>query len=272
MNSDLVDWPSIAAGGFAYPDALPVSRLVDELAAMLVSPEPEIRDDYAYTAVARWTEEGRFDEVLEAFGDIAVERFTHAEVQARTFAPLIACSLIERGHTVPGLLREAAVERWYSGFLAWYPAEQDTRGWDDSLGWLHAVAHGADAVAAFAQALPHRRTELLEVCARRMTAAQADYRYTQSEDGRLARALTLVLRDPGLTTEQATGWLSVVANALDGKGSGPLPVWAFNTFATLQSLHVHLTRGVAGEGAPPHAEVVAARVAELLRRSYRWLA
>ncbi|MFJ7199878.1 MULTISPECIES: DUF2785 domain-containing protein [unclassified Streptomyces] len=272
MNADLVDWPSIAAADFPFPDFMPASRLADELSAVLVSPDPEIRDDHGYTAASRWIAEGHFDEILEALGDTATARFTHPEVQARTFAPLVLCSVLTRGHTVPGLISKEATERWYAGFTVWYPAEHDTRGWDDSLGWLHAVAHGADATAAFAKSLPGRRTELLELCALRMTNAQVDYRYAQSEDARLARALTRILQGPGLTREQATGWLSVAAKALEGVGPGPLPIWAFNTFATLQSLHVHLVRGLADEGVPPHAEAVAARTADLLRLPYRWLA
>lgn len=73
--------------------------------------------------------------------------------------------------------------------------------------------------------------------------------------------------------EQATGWLAVVTQALrNGEGPGPVPVWAFNTFATLQSLHLHLVRGISEESVPPHAEAVAARVAGLLRPYCHWLA
>ncbi|MGW5030708.1 DUF2785 domain-containing protein [Streptomyces nigra] len=57
-------------------------------------------------------------------------------------------------------MSQDATERWCAAFSAWYPQERDTPGWDDSLGWLHAVAHGADAVAAFVQVLPHRRSDL----------------------------------------------------------------------------------------------------------------
>ncbi|WP_406735228.1 DUF2785 domain-containing protein [Streptomyces sp. NBC_01108] len=272
MNIDLVDWASIAADGFPFPEGVPASRLAAELSAMLVSADPEIRDDYAYTGVAQWIKEGHFDEVLQALGDTAATRFSHPEVQARTFAPLVLCSVLTRGNAVPGLVPKEAVERWFARFSTWYLAEQDTRGWDDSLGWLHAVAHGADAAAAFAKALPDRRTELLELCARRMTAQQTDYRYSQLEDARLARALTRILQAPGLKQEEATGWLTVVVAALDGIDPGPAPVWAFNTFATLQSLHLHLTRGLADEGIPPHADAVAIHACDLLRVPYRWLA
>ncbi|MFD7227811.1 DUF2785 domain-containing protein [Streptomyces sp. NPDC059881] len=272
MSTDLVDWSSIAAADFPFPGAVPASRLAEELSAMLVSPDPEVRDEHAYTAAARWIRQGHLDEVLEDLGDTAAGRFTHPEIQARAFAPLVLRCVLTRADAAPGTVAEGAAERWYAGFASWFPAERDTRGWDDSLGWLHTVAHGADAAAAFARALPARRTELLELCARRMTAAHAERRYEQLEDARLAHALSVVLLAPGLTADQATAWLSVVTDALEGGGPGPVPPWAFNTFATLQSLHLHLTRGLADGGVPPHAPVVATEVAAILRLPYGWLA
>ncbi|MFD9500291.1 DUF2785 domain-containing protein [Streptomyces sp. NPDC060035] len=266
------DWLTIAEDGFRFPDTVTASRMGEELSAMLASPDPVIRDDYAYSAAARWIEEGHLDEVLEDLGDRAAGRFGHAEIQARTFAPLLLARVLTRGHRAPGTVPKAAVERWYDPYASWYASEHDTRGWDDTLGWLHAVAHGADAAAAFALALPARRTDLLELCARRMTAADADHRYEQLEDARLARALTRILLAPGLTADQAAGWLAVVEEALEGGGPGPVPPWAFNTFATLQSLHLHLTLGLAGEGVPPHGSLVASRAAALLRLPYGWLA
>ncbi|MFE3153091.1 hypothetical protein ACFXJ6_41745, partial [Streptomyces sp. NPDC059218] len=77
------------------------------------------------------------------------------------------------------------------------------------------------------------------------------------EDARLARAIGRILLVPGLSAEQATGWLGVVAKVLEADGYGPVPPWAFNTFATLQSLHLHLIRGLAEGGIPSHAAVVA---------------
>ncbi|MEU3276902.1 DUF2785 domain-containing protein [Streptomyces antibioticus] len=151
--ADPVDRPALAAEGFPFPEAVPAPRLAGELSAMLVSPDPGIRDDHARTAAARWIREGRLDAVLVTLGDTAADRFGHPEIQARTFAPLIIGSVLTRAHAVPGLVPREAAERWYAAFAAWYPAERDARGRDDSLGWLHAVAHGADAAAVFAKAL-----------------------------------------------------------------------------------------------------------------------
>lgn len=269
MRTDHVDWPATAARGFPFPAGVPAARIAAELDAMLVSPDPEVRDDQAYTAAARWIEQGRLDPVLTALGDAAAGRLTHPEVQARTFAPLILRCVLARG-VERNMDREAA-ERWYPEFTAWYPAEQDTRGWDDGLGWLHAVAHGADAAAAFALALPDRAADLLTLCARRMTA-ETGYRYVQFEDARLARAITRILAAPGLTDHQATAWLDTVTAALEGGGPGAVPPWAFNTFATLQSLHLHLTHGLAGSRPAPHARTVTRALVPVLRLPFPWLA
>ncbi|SHM97003.1 DUF2785 domain-containing protein [Actinacidiphila paucisporea] len=271
MHTSPVDWTAVAAENFAFPAGVGARRIGDELAGMLVSPDPRVRDEYAYTAAAGWIRGGYLDEVLVAMGDAAAERFVHPEVQARTFAPLVLTCVLDRGRQVPGAVPEAAVLRWYADFAAWYPHERDTRGWDDAMGWLHAVAHGADAAASFAAALPDHRTELLELCAQRMTAKGGDYRYVQVEDARLAAAITRILLAPGLTAGQATGWLDIVTAAFADGGPGAVPAWAFNTFATLQSLHLHLNRGLAEGGVPPHADEVAGRLVEILRLPYRWL-
>ena len=267
-----LDWAGLAAERFPFPAGVSTKRLAGELAGMLVAADPLVRDDHGYTAAAQWIREGHLDDVLEEMGDAAAERFAHADVQARTFAPLVLRLVLARDGEVPGLIAESAVRRWYAGFAEWYVGERDTRGWDDELGWLHAVAHGADAAAAFAQALPERRTDVLELCAKRITAADTAYRYVQLEDARLARALTRILLAPDLTREQATGWLDIVADTLEGGGPGAVEPWAFNTFATLQALHLHLVRGLAeGAGVPPHAQAVAERVTGLLRLPYPWL-
>ncbi|MCC9307145.1 DUF2785 domain-containing protein [Kitasatospora sp. RB6PN24] len=272
MSYAPIDWALLAATGFPFPADVPAAELLDELAAMLSSPDPVVRDDHAYTASAQWVREGRLDDQLVALGEAAVARLDHPEVQARTFAPLVLRCVLTRSRQLPGAIDQGTVQRWYAAFARWYPAEPDTRGWDDRLGWLHAVAHGADAAAAFARALPEQRADLLDLCARRIAAADADHRYLQMEDARLARAITGILLEPGLTEAEATGWLDVPAKALEGGGPGPVPAWAFNIFATLQALQVHLTRGLADGGVPPHAEAVAGRALELLRLPCPWLA
>ncbi|GAA4557999.1 DUF2785 domain-containing protein [Planotetraspora kaengkrachanensis] len=271
MPSASVDWPSVAAVGFPFPRDVAVRRLADELSAMLVSPDPTVRDDHAYTALARWTGEGHLDELLVDIGDTSARRFTHPDIQARSFAALVLARVLDRVRAVPRAVPEETADRWYGTFAAWFPAEVDTRGWDNTLGWLHAVAHGADAAAAFATVLPCRGSALLDLCARRMIAEATRHCYVQLEDARLARAITAILFAPCLSVDEATGWLDTVTRAFAGAEPGPVPPWAFNTFATLQSLHLHLARGLTGRGTPPHAKAVTAHVEAILRGPFPWL-
>ncbi|MFI9781443.1 hypothetical protein ACIHCV_43780 [Streptomyces sp. NPDC051956] len=81
MRADFVDWPSIAADGFPFPEAVPASQLADELSAMLISPDPEIRDDYAYTAAAREKAGKATDQALVDgmwFSGLGQPTFVHA--------------------------------------------------------------------------------------------------------------------------------------------------------------------------------------------------
>lgn len=267
-------WLALPDNGWAFPGDRTTAVVADELGQVLSSPDPRLRDDIGFTALARWTSDGLLDDVLVRLGDAATQRLTDPLVQSRSFAALTLAVVLDRREEVADAVPLTAVERWCGAFLRWYPAESDTRGWDDDLGWLHAVAHGADTTAAFAHHLPHRRDALLEACARRIVNRDTTARYVQLEDARLARALVEVLSPEEVTERQATAWLDVVEAAFSDAGPGPVPVWAFNTFATLQSLHLHLTRGlVQPDTSPPvHTEAVTDRVIAILRGPYPWLA
>ncbi len=91
---------------------------------------------------------GAEDGDLVGLGDEMALRLKDPEIQVRTFAALILAEVVERD-MASGRATAEAVLRWRDAFAAWYPAERDLRGWDERLGWLHAVAHGADALAAF---------------------------------------------------------------------------------------------------------------------------
>ena len=113
-----------------------MDELVAELAGMLRSPDPTVRDRQAYAILATWIGRGVFsDHQLRALGDEMVPRFGDREVQVRSFAPLILDAIVSAG------VFEAS---WVPPFERWYVAEEDLRGYDAKLGWLHAVAHGAD--------------------------------------------------------------------------------------------------------------------------------
>ena len=277
-----MDWEAVQNNDFAVPADRPLAELVDELCALLASPDPRVRDDTAYPVLALWTARGVLDDHLESLGDRMAGRLRHDEIQARTFAAMILGWVVLRDART-GRLDAACVPRWRANFASWWLGESDLRGWDDALGWLHAVAHGADAVRAFARSprleIPDLRA-LLDLTVDRLMA-DGGYLFAHGEDDRVAYALASVLARPELPVGPATAWLDRVGEAIRAGTPGPVPPWASNTLRTLACLYVWADRGVCwfdpdtggfGEVVRlPHGEAVKERLVSVLRLPWRGL-
>jgi hypothetical protein len=282
MMGPVTNWTTVLGSDFAVPDDRPLPDLIDDLCTMLAAGDPTVRDDTAYPVLAMWTARGVLDAHLEPLGDRMADRLRHDEVQARTFATMILGWVVLRDARTGGL-PAACVPRWRDAFAAWWPAEQDLRGFDERLGWLHAAAHGADTVRAFARS-PRLGagdlTGLLGLTVDRLLA-DAGYLFTQGEDDRIAYALASVLTRAELTADDATGWLDRVGAAIEAGEPGPAPAWASNALRTLGSLYVFADRGVRWFEPEtgtlgtvvrlPHAEPVKERLAPVLRTAWRGL-
>lgn len=273
----MTDWAAVLSDDFAVPSGRPLPDLLDEACGMLASPDPQVRDDTAYPVLALWTARGVLDEYLTTLGDRMAGALHHAEIQARTFAAMILGWVVLRDART-GTLPADRVPRWRDTFAAWWSGETDLRGWDADLGWLHAVAHGADTVRAFGRSPRLAGADLaglLDLAVDRLLA-DAGYLYAHGEDDRLAYALATVLSRPEVEAGPATAWLDRVDAALRAGEPGPVPAWAANTIRTLGSLYVFTHRGVCwydpGTGAPgptatlPHSGAIADRIAAVLRQ------
>jgi hypothetical protein len=217
----------------------------EALLAMLRSADPAERDQVAYLALVQRIASGAEDGDLAGLGDEMARRLTDPEIQARTFAALILAEVVGRD-TVTGRAGAAAVLGWRDAFGAWYPAERDLRGWDERLGWLHAVAHGADALAAFGRSPRLGRDELTGLLgiARDRLLAPAAQVFGDQEDDRLGYALALVLSRPELDEGDCVGWLGPLAALFaPGEPGKPVPAAASNAMRTLRMLYLLADRG-----------------------------
>jgi predicted pyridoxine 5'-phosphate oxidase superfamily flavin-nucleotide-binding protein len=258
----VIDWAALIEKDFAVPDDL--GAAVHELVAMLAAADPAVRDDQAYPVLVTWIRRGVLDGRPAAIGDTMVERLGHPEVQARTFAPLILAAAVDRD-AVAHLLDPPTVRRWRDAFVAWWLAETDIRGWDDRLGWLHAVAHGVDLAGALGASPRLSAAELaglLTVVAERVVAPTG-YRYAQMEEDRVARATIRILARPELPAASATGWLDTVDRLLATGEPGPLPIPVANTLAVLRAMYV-----MADRRALPHRAAVTDAIAARLHEFF----
>jgi hypothetical protein len=215
-----------------------------DLLEMLSSPDPVERDDIAYLGMVQRIGSGSEDDDLVALGDEIAGRLEDGEIQTRSFAALILGEVVERDQ-VTGLATGEAVLRWRDAFAGWYATEQDLRGWDDSLGWLHAVAHGADTLARFGRSARLDRDDLrglLDVACARLLAPTG-FVLRDQEDDRLGYALALVLSRPELSEDDSVRWLRPVAAAFAAGEPGPVPAFATNAMRTLRMLYLLCDRG-----------------------------
>jgi hypothetical protein len=255
----VTDWQEIADAEFAVPPDADLSGLAAELAEALADPDPAVRDGPAYAVLATWLERGVLDAQLQWLGETMTARFTDPRVQARTFAPLVLAWVIERG---------GYDGRWVDAFERWYLAETDVRGYAAELGWLHAVAHGADLLGVLGRHAQVGAERMLVLAARRMLA-DSDYVWRDQEDDRLGYGIALTLGRPELTAAQATGWLDVIDERFATGKPGPVPAYASNAIRTLRAVYVLADRGVRAEPTAdpqplPHREPVKQRLARSL--------
>lgn len=255
----------------------------ENLLMMLRSADPAERDEVACLAMVHRIGSGAEDGDLVALGDEMALRLKDPQIQVRTFAALILAEVVERDMT-SGRATAAAVLRWRDAFAAWYPAERDLRGWDERLGWLHAVAHGADALALFGRSPRLDRDDLrgLLGTGRERMLAETGYVFRDQEDDRLAYALALVLSRAELDTDDSVGWLAPVRDTFAAGGPGPVPASATNAMRTLRMLYLHCDRGflfpeaARGDTTPvvtrvAHPEALKQALADILRLTWPYL-
>jgi hypothetical protein len=256
----MTNWRAVIEDKGILPERLSPEEAVAELSEMLRSPDPVTRDQLAYTALMHLIPNLE-PPLRRQLGTKMADRLTDPEVQARTFAPLVLDGLLEAGEYDPS---------WLAAFEAWYPTEQDLRGYDPQLGWLHAVAHGADLLGTFGFLCTEVAPERMLALAVRRLLAKTEYPLRDQEDDRLAYAMALTLTRAELTEQTATTWLDPIAADFASGKPGPVPAHATNTMRTLRLLYLLVDRGVRPNWGRSetiqirHRDVVRQRLAEVL--------
>jgi hypothetical protein len=271
----VTDWAAIIAADFAVPAGQALPDLVDELLDALCSPDPALRDEQAYPVLTAWIMAGHLDGQLTRLGERVMGLLAHPQIQARTFAALTLAALVHRD-TTAAVLDTQSLLRWTDRFAHWWLAETDLRGWDDQLGWLHAMAHGADVIGELGLSPRLGGDDLARLldlaCARLL--APTSYVFAHQEDDRTALAMATILARSELTAAAATGWLGPVRRYFEASHPGPAPAPAANTARTLRSLYLMADRGFrpdpdqSGKLIPPHRAEILAALGDVLHLAF----
>lgn len=208
-------WVTLAQNGFAVPAGETPYGLLVEMNALLASPDPVLRDDVAYSAAAAWIVSKRLvgpddlrrlitlwsanlDDGLGTSGDDRVLK--------RSFSAL-CLSLIAAREVATPFLTAAEVEALNARLLDYFVRERDTRGFVPGRGWLHSVAHTADAFKFLARGphwTPAHTSRLLDAMARKVDAVDSVFVWGEPE--RLGAALHAAVRRPDADTPAFEAW------------------------------------------------------------------
>jgi hypothetical protein len=242
-------WKQVVEDDFGVPSDRPLDDLTAELTRMLGSTDPQLRDGTAYPALATWTDRGVYDDLLAGLGDgmaagLAVglgEQGTDS-VFRRSFSVLILGECIARDNNA-ALLPAGKILEWGDRVATWYLRERDLRGFVAGKGWAHAVAHGADAIAALAES-PHLGTNeltvMLDVLGDRLTLPVEEL-FTAGEPDRIAFATMAILRRNLVPLRILEPWVARIAAAARARAGGRDPFLVRgNAEAFLRALYLQL--------------------------------
>ncbi|AOZ72078.1 hypothetical protein BK816_01185 [Boudabousia tangfeifanii] len=153
-----------------------------ELVELLASPDPKIRDGWALETLAEGVLTGRWKQAEAEILDAAIRMLSHPQIQGRAFAPLLLCWLMQTG------VKDRKI---FDACSHWYLTETDERGYDQTLGWLHSIAHGADALGYCAQYQIATGEEVLAIFARKISGSKTVWQGGENE--RIVAAITRTL-------------------------------------------------------------------------------
>ncbi len=217
---DKAFWQGVIKNEFKPPADVPLLILLGELNTLLGSPDPELRDDIAYSVLANWIYRQRIvpveerQRLLRSWQDnlrAGIGQQGTDTVVLRSFSALALGVLAILDNEVSYLDREA-FSTLLASSLAYLKDEQDVRGFDARLGWLHSVAHTADLVKFLARSRhlqPQEQAAILKAIADKLTVVSTPL--VHGEDERLARAVLSIIGRADFDEAGFAAWLKTMA-------------------------------------------------------------
>jgi hypothetical protein len=212
------DLLSLRERGFAIENETAREALAMGLLACLASPDPELRDGVAFEALSTWMRGGQLSvETATAVLDSLLPRIAPAASDPdgfeRSFSALIL-SEVARMDRIEPFLPAARLEALVAEATSFLQDVDDYRGYDERVGWRHAVAHGADLMLQLslnARVDAEQLRRILDALATQV-APPGEHFYIYGEPSRLARAVYYVAARDLLAAEEWEDWLSRVTD------------------------------------------------------------
>jgi hypothetical protein len=207
----------IVTADYAVADNETAFALAQAMMPHVGSADAELRDDLIYMTIAWWLERGILTDaqqrdLLQTLRDDDHLFFHLGEsgtdsVLTRSFSVLLIAGLLYRQRHAPYLTTDELIAV-KDDVLRYLAAEKDVRGYEVEKGWLHAMAHSADALSQLARCNEIDAATLRQILDDiRAAAGRSAIVYVYEEDERLATAAGHVIGRNVLTTTDIETWL-----------------------------------------------------------------
>lgn len=193
------------------------NQLAQQLVYCLKNPDPDVRDQIAYEAYTTWlrgsllTDDVRVSLIEQM---VALLKSTGDPMAiAHPFAALVLSELV-RSDRLQAVLSAPQRNELLATVISYFSNLNDYRGYDDTLGWRHGIAHSADVFLQLAVNPALVKPQLNEIWQALATQVQAKNRhfYIYGEAKRMALPVLYVWLANQHSFDEWQTWLSQVTS------------------------------------------------------------
>lgn len=217
------EWPresllKLKADGFLASDDADRQRMIEQLAACLASPDPELRDGIAYEGLSAMLRKNALD--AQQLRNLRSAMYAQllaedAEGVSRPFAALMLSELARTDRIEPWM-DDAERAEMLAKAIDYMKSVRDYRGYDPVVGWRHAVAHAADWLMQLALNPKFDTAQLRQLtdAVATQVIASDGHAYVFGESGRLARPVIFAAKRGIRTEAEWQAWLGGIVAGL----------------------------------------------------------
>jgi hypothetical protein len=238
--------------GFEIEDADQRNGLAVALLGCVAEPNPKIRDGVVFEGISTWLRAGDISaETLQSLYTGLIEQISNTDDPEGFRQPFAALILSEVARTdrIEPWMTESQRKTLVLVTAKYLAGVSDYRGFSESEGWRHGVAHGSDIVLQLVlnEKVTTGQIHMLLGSVLIQIAPEGGIFYIYGEPTRLARAVSYAYLQGKVAEAEWLAWFEKVSNP------APLTNWAesyssqaglakrHNTLAFLQAMHFNAT-------------------------------
>ncbi len=206
-------WVTLKDAKFALPAGTTRAEVLHDAVALTDEPEPLLRDEVGYGLVVQWIyrDHALTPAELKTFTDALITRMQQrdAGVLGRSFSAL-SLSIVAAAETKQPLLDDATWSRLVEAACVELECEDDVRGHDATVGWIHAIAHTADLLKFLARDARLTTTQQHRIMAALINRLARPEPLSWGEDERLAAAFRSLLLRTDFDVAPLEAWLATL--------------------------------------------------------------